>query len=262
MPNQIEIVVVSVFGSKSLPKLEHNLNELGLQCSILPATTPQSPEFVLPAEINLSPVEVATSISHQRARAFALEMGCDWAIILEDDARILDGFKDIASLIEEIENRFGRDSELAVHLYPEQFGLLRSKFGESFYRVVSLPDCAVGYAMNRKALAASAAVQGIEFEVADWHSEIRKFTWLAPKASMVIHPDVCDIKVRSLTSDPRNKRIKARSFMEKLVAYPFAKILILRIEWPHSQRYGYNSISSEKLRTRVFGTLKINKGNE
>lgn len=262
MPDEIEIVVVSVFGSKSLPKLEHNLHELGLKHFVIQATTPQSAEFVLPAEISLSPVEVATSISHQRARTFALELGCKWAIILEDDAQILDVFGDIASLIGDIESQFGPDSELAVHLYPEQFGLLKSRFGESFYRVLSLPDCAVGYAMNRKALAASVAIQRIEFEVADWHSEIRKFTWLAPKASLVIHPDVGDIKVRSLTSDPRNKRIRARSLMQKLVAYPFARILLLRINWPHSHRYGYNSISSEKLRTRVFGNQKFDKGNE
>jgi hypothetical protein len=261
MPGEIEIVVISVLGSKSLPRLECALNELCLNYSVLLATTPQSPGFILTSDIKLSPIEIATSISHQRARAFALEQGCRWVIILEDDAQILEGFKKIGSLLKKIEEHFGSESKLAVHLYPEQFGLLRSKPGEMFYRVLSLPDCAVGYAMNKKALIASASISLIECEVADWHTEIRKLTWLTPKASMVIHPDVSDLKVRSLTSDPRNNRIRTRSFKQKLLSYPIIKILLLRIMWPFSDRYGHNPISNEKLRTRVFRTYKIAKRN-
>lgn len=257
MPDKIEVVIISVEGSESLPKLEKTLQKLRFNYSVLLATTPENLELKTSTTISLSPVEIATAISHQRARAFVLEQGCEWAIILEDDAQILDDFIDIQFLIENIEAYFGRESKLAIHLYPEQFGILRSNSREPFFRVISLPDCAVGYAMNKNALNASIFIQGIENEVADWHSEIRKLTWLAPKASLVLHPDLGNSKIRSLTTNPRNNRVMARSFLEKLIMYPYLKMFVLRINFPCLRKYGCNPISSEKLRTKTLSTYKI-----
>jgi len=257
MPDKIEVVVISVAGSESLPMLERTLEKLRFKYTVLLATTPENSEFKTSATINLSPVEIATAISHQRARTFVLEQGCEWAIILEDDAQILGDFVNVQSLVENIEAHFGQESKLAIHLFPEQFGILRSNSRESFFRVLSLPDCAVGYAMNKHALNASISIQGIENEVADWHSEIRKLTWLAPKASLVCHPDLGNSKFRSLTTNPRNNRVMSRSLLEKLITYPYLKMFILRITLPCLRSYGCNPISSEKLRTKILSTCKI-----
>jgi hypothetical protein len=257
MLGKIEIVVISVEGSKCLPDLKKSLEKIGVKARVLSATTPASSDFISLENIKLSPVEIATSISHQRARKFALEIGCEWAVILEDDAQIIDGFENIETLIEQIEMNLGLESALAVHLYPEQFGILTSNSKESFYRILSLPDCAVGYAMNKLALRATMSIQGIENEVADWHKEIRKISWFAPKSSLVTHPDVSNSNIRSLTSDPRKNRVNQRTLIEKIASYPILKMFLLRFFMPYSSSYGQNPISSEKLRTKVFKTYRI-----
>jgi len=262
MPNKIEIVVISVAGSESLPKLENDLDRIRIPFRILLATTPQSSDFVSNGDEKLSPIEIATSISHQRARKLAFDLGCEWAIILEDDAEILNGFVNIPNLIAKIDFNFKHVSELAIHLYPEQFGILKSNLNEPYLRILSLPDCAVAYAMNKNALKASLEIQGIESEVADWHPAMRKFSWFAPNASLVRHPDVRDPSVRSLTAGPRNDRINARSVIDKMLSYPMMKIFFLRIILRYSKSYGNNPISKEKLRTRILASHKIGlRGN-
>ena len=244
-----------------MPVLEQSLEKIGFKARVLSATTPESSDFISLENIKLSPVEIATSISHQRARKFALELGCEWAIILEDDAQIIGGFENIETLIKQIEMTLGHESALAVHLYPEQFGILKSNSKESFFRVLSVPDCAVGYAMNKNALRATMSIQGIETEVADWHRELRKFSWFAPKSSLVIHPDVRKSNIRSLTRDPRNHRVNQRTLIKRLASYPILKMFFLRFPLPYSSSYGHNPISSEKLRTKVFGTCRIRSRN-
>ena len=252
MRADIEVVVISVYGSESLPKIQNVLSEIGYKTRVLVATTPESSDFILSDSATLSTVEIATSISHQRARKFALDLGCEWVIILEDDAQIADGFDDIETLIGEIERDNGRNSKLAVHLYPEQFGILKINSNKPYLRVLSVPDCAVGYAMNRHAMRATMSIKGIDQEVADWHPEIRKFSWFAPKFSLVTHPDVKDSKVRSLTSNPRQNRLRQSSFIEKLIKYPYLKMFLIRFPFPYASPYGSNPISSEKLRTKAF----------
>ena len=127
--------------------------------------------------------ELAASLSHQVARNFSIVFELDWVLFLEDDAILNDNFLTVLSNLIEC-NNFA-EKELAFHLFPEQFGLLKATH-DKLFSIIILPDYAVGYLMNLEAIKFTVGFTHIvQNFLADWPKFIKKISWFAPYESMM-----------------------------------------------------------------------------
>jgi GR25 family glycosyltransferase involved in LPS biosynthesis len=199
----------------------------------------------------LTCIEVAISYSHIRARETALRHNVDIAIILEEDAQLGLAFSQTLknSLIPKLVAR----EPIGIHLFPEQFGILRKQNTEELYKIIKIPDYAVGYALNSHALRVFS--DGIELQkkqIADWPKLARKIFWYAPKISLVIHPNNYQGPKMSLAEKSRQKRRLNQRLISKLRIRINLGFLFYLYFKNIGRPYGDNPISSEKLRSYVI----------
>ena len=204
----------------------------------------------------LSCVEVATSLSHQRARNLASARKCNWSLFLEDDSIVQSSISFLPDLILEIESFGSGEQPVGIHLFPEQFGILR-KHTRSLLNVVALPDYAVGYVLNAKALRESEKLaEKIHLSVADWPKGMDQIHWYAPTRSLITHPNLDNHPSQSQIEELRRLRASQSSFSYRFVNYPLLRILVLRLGSLLGMKYGKNWIASERIRSVVL----LNRG--
>jgi hypothetical protein len=160
-------------------------------------------------------------------------------------------------LLDSFRNRFTYSSiPTALHCFPEQFGILVGRKGSEFLRCLRVPDYAVTYVLNQK------AIQDLSFareyrvpEIADWPKYMRKIRWLAPQDSMVAHSATGSFVKEARSQRQRNK--KDVSLYMKLNSA--LQLSIFYFTGMFARKYGNSDIASENLRSYVIGGLNVFK---
>lgn len=250
MSRSLSCQVIAIPGRRDFSCLKNELLSNRLNFDIIEALTPANLEKQDRDFSELSDVEIATALSHHKARLFALDKNCDWNLFLEDDAILRKGFSEkLFSFLDKLEENIDFELPVGVHLFPEQFGILEARTG--FYKILSLPDCAVGYILNQKALRMSSHVVNIQKDVADWPNIFSNFVWFTPTASLVIHPDISISTNLSDTFLPRQLRTRHLNLVTKILNYPFRKMFCIKVLLIFADSFGCNYVSSERIRTRI-----------
>lgn len=251
------IFVLSVPGTRDTSNLINSIQSLlhitpAVVDSVTPASLPCKgvhPQDPRRHENGLSCIEIATSISHHRARNLAFSLGHRWALFIEDDGIPQLAIADLPNLISAVERVATCDKPTGIHLFPEQFGILRQRNHE-FLDVLSLPDYAVGYILNESALhLAEKLAPTIHLSVADWPKGITAINWFAPTQSFIIHPNLDNYPSQSQIEEQRRFRATHASFAHQFLQYPFFRILVLRSARLLGLTYGKSWIGSEKIRS-------------
>jgi hypothetical protein len=194
-------------------------------------------------------VEFAISRSHEAARALALSEECDWAIFLEEDFMAGREFQNLNSYLGILE-KSKSNTAIGIHLFPEQFGILAACSKVPFLRILALPDFAVGYILNKPALMqCSNRLNAKRIEIADWPKYMRDLLWLAPKKSIVLHPDVSDNANKSSTLAARVQRRDSLGFLMKIKDKRNYLLPLLTLGRLLKMQYGDSTISSERIRS-------------
>jgi hypothetical protein len=197
----------------------------------------------------ISCVEFAISRSHESARALALSENCEWAIFLEEDFISGEEIQNLNSYLG-ILDKLITDTPIGVHLFPEQFGILASCRRFPFLRVLAMPDFAVGYILNKAALIqCSNQLDFKKFEIADWPRYMRDLIWLAPKKSIVLHPDISENAGKSSTLTARVQRMDSLGFLTKIKNSRNYLLFVLFLGRLVNIQYGNSPISSERIRS-------------
>jgi hypothetical protein len=202
----------------------------------------------------LSCVEFAISEGHRKMRNIARNYDFRAYLFLEDDALPHCSIKSLSNLINDMDTLSGSSKEYAIHLFPEQNGLLAMRSIRNIIRVYLLPDYAVSYVFSKKTL------KGIEVQdhlisnsVADWPKYIRKLNWYSPGQSFFIHPDVRELTTRSTTKIDRKNRQATQTFTQKYLN-PYSYLTVfLPLFRSIGREYGINQIESSKLRSACIG---------
>lgn len=240
--------------SSSVARLANDIRKyISQDIHILPAVTPdsefwQNGEFGLVNSFQLSRVEQAISVSHHEARRFSLLQNWAWSLILEEDAVL---FEDPHLLRKTIDffcsSRF-ESRPTALHLFPEQNGVLLKFRNLEFYRVAWLPDYAVGYILSQAAIKLSVAqFDKSKLQVADWPTFMRKLEWWAPASSLIIHPIVSEEV--SATQKVRMLNQSKMRLVNKISDPGYWVGFILQISNKVCRHYGNHPILSESLRS-------------
>lgn len=196
--------------------------------------------------------EFAASLSHQVARNYSIVFELDWVLFLEDDAILSDNFFTV--LDDLIKSRDFTEKEMAFHLFPEQFGLLKTSYNKLF-SVIILPDYAVGYLMNLEAIKFSIGFTHIvQNFLADWPKFIKKISWFAPSESIIIHPTLDYRYNDKISSIEKFRQLKHDSYSlyDKLFSREMLRKILLIFLKPFTKAYGSSSIKAPALRTRYF----------
>jgi len=205
----------------------------------------------------LSCVEFAVAEGHRRMRNEARNSHFDLNLFLEDDAILNCTLGELDSLFH-IFSEFEKDKDGAcLHLFPEQNGLLVETFEPTLLKVLLVPDYAVAYVLNMRALNLTARFDSkASVEVADWPKYLRRLKWYASSHSFVTHPDIRAANVRSLTQSQRNNRHGSKTWMNKYLdinSYRGPFLTILRL---FGMALGHQPIEAEKLRSAVVNFHK------
>ena len=196
--------------------------------------------------------EFAASLSHQAARNFSVVFELDWVLFLEDDAILDDNFFTTLGNLIELSKFVER--EVAFHLFPEQFGLLKTT-DDKLFSIMILPDYAVGYLMNLKAIKFSVRYTHLAQNfLADWPNYIKKIDWFAPYESMIRHPKLDYNYTDKISSIEKFRQLKydSYSFHDKLLSRGMLRKMLLMFLKPFTKVYGNSSIKAPLLRTRYF----------
>lgn len=199
----------------------------------------------------LTCIEVAISYSHIRARETALSHNVDIAIILEEDAQL--GVEFLQILKNSLIPKLVSSEPIGIHLFPEQFGILRKQKSEELYKILKIPDFAVGYVLNSYALRVlSGEIEIQKKQIADWPKLARRIFWYAPKISLVIHPNNYKGPTVSLAEKSRQNRRLNQHPLSKLRNQVNLGFLFYLFFKNIGRPYGKNPISSEKLRSYII----------
>jgi GR25 family glycosyltransferase involved in LPS biosynthesis len=200
---------------------------------------------------SMSCSEVAAAISHHRARAIALAKGWNAVLILEDDA-VLKDRSELFAILNRIHEM--NHAPVLLHLFPEQYGIMKNRGNHNFfYDVIKIPDYAVSYILNEKAL-----VEIIKFaptvnrDLADWPADINRLQVLASKTSVFIHPVNGENQRTSSIWLSRTKVLAGRKGINRFRLIELYRVMIYKFVALFSRKYGTNKIISENLRSLIL----------
>jgi S-adenosylmethionine/arginine decarboxylase-like enzyme len=254
--SKIGVVIIALDSlSPRISLLVSELRTRGLDdVHVLPAVTPrevanfQSNSADGSLIANISPIEQAISHSHHQARIFAKQNGWGWALILEEDAVVIGTPDSLNLMIQEIENLQTNSSHIAIHLFPEQHGLLGHSTANNLCKIYWVPDYAVGYLLNSEALQKSTELFSTQkTQVADWPDFMRSLEWWAPNRSWVCHPLVSE--EISATQKSRKSIQLSISLVRKMVSRGYWIGFVLPFFSKIFHVYGANEIPDENLRS-------------
>ena len=251
----LSVVFISVPGQRDCKSLIASVS------AILPVVVQRLDASLPSGALNLSNskgfaisgIESAISESHHRAREISFKLGCDWALILEDDAVATLELQNLPELLHVLGSCFDLETPIGIHLAPEQFGIMIRKKSEVFLRNIRLADCAVAYILNRPALQSCLDAGAPIMEVADWPKALRRFQWISPLKPMFAHPHISNVEVTSSSFAPRLFRSQSKSLVRKLIEYPYHIMFTFKVASWLGSNYGNGYVQSEKIRSKVIG---------
>jgi hypothetical protein len=176
----------------------------------------------------------------------------DWILIFEDDVIQYAVESEILELLDALDHTLGTHTPNAVHFCPEQFGILTSTRKRDFYSTIILADCAVAYALNRRALEDSDRLSFSMNEVADWPKSLRTLNWYSPKNAFFGHPDISDPNIRSLSKNERGLRRTRISAWSMVLEKRTYKTLLFLFLSRFGKIYGKGYVADSRFRSRVI----------
>ena len=248
-------VVITTKSTAESTTLSNSLNRAGIEKVVfLSATLEKDIVDDSPTtKKQLTRIERAISMSHHRARLYGRQQCWDWILILEEDAIIDEDM--LLPVLVKFSNSIQLNTAFVLHLFPESFGFGFRRVCNDFIEMKRVPDCAVGYFMNKSSIVSSTASKSaasILHQVADWPREMKTFSWWAFDASVVKHPDIYSEDLQSSTTLARNERISHKSFFAKLRFLPLLFMMFSLIPGNRRLRYGSSPIPRETFRTIVI----------
>jgi hypothetical protein len=201
----------------------------------------------------LTCIEFAVAEGHRMARNIARKNTGSVYLFLEDDAIPNVDSSEFNIVLEEFNKAASLYQVPALHLFPEQNGILKSLKKSHLCKVYHLPDYALAYALTEVSLATTSNHDiDKSSSVADWPPHIRKLNWLSTKDSMFIHPDIHLVDASSSTRDSRIARMNKESQLQK--ALNPRSYLRLLLPFLRHWRLGIGSspIETESLRSVLF----------
>lgn len=245
--------VCIVIALDKFPKSQSSFN-LSLSSEkliVLKASTPASLQDLGLAESkNISQIEMAISLSHQRARNAGLTVDAEWVLILEEDAIPLVIEETITNFLNNLDLTLGSAKPKAVHFAPEQFGILFGRKSKEYYNNIMLADCAVAYALNKSALARISALSDFTSEVADWPKVLKKIRWYSPKSPFFAHPNL-DEEGLSASTSVRTARLLGRNVWHRLFSKKTLKTALFLGLAKFGDSYGIGYVVNERYRSKV-----------
>lgn len=196
---------------------------------------------------NFSCSQLAAATSHQISRIFAASLNFKYFVFLEDDAEI-PSEEDFISFLQVLQDRTDLERNIAIHLFPSQFGILRKCQKNDFLKIVKLPDYAVGYILSTTSLNIINFFSATNLiGVADWPQAFKKLYWYAPKSSIVTHPAQKNISYKSkIQKDKKVLQSMKIANLSDVFNFLFFKIFSLFPVFDSIE------IQSERLRSRVI----------
>jgi hypothetical protein len=258
--SEIGVIIISLPNKRNPITLLRSLSGIPIkEIRILEATTPINLmcRGIVEAHVHvgnqrsMSCSEVAAAISHHRARAIALAEDWDSVLILEDDA-VLDNRFELVKILTRMHELV--QAPVLIHLFPEQFGIMKNRGNhEYFYDVMKIPDYAVSYILNRRALQKIVGIAPVvSRDLADWPIGIKQLQLIAPKSSIFIHPINDENQKSSSIWLVRKKILAARKRVDRYRILEIYRFLIYKFVALFTSRYGSNTIASENLRSLIL----------
>ena len=168
-------------------------------------------------------------------------------LVLEEDSTPCHKLDELVPLLKSIEELPGK---IAVHLFPEQYGILEKTRIASLYRILSMPDYANSYLLNKSA---------IEFlkhsdldksdSIADWPRAYLELDWFASKKSFFLHEknEVPSLNFKNRAISRQNSNPKMRQQFRNIL-----KFLIFKFAQLVGEPYGQNQIETSFLRSSLL----------
>lgn len=251
---ELSIFIISLPHSSKGQYLESQLRRIyglkpfrleGVTPNDLPCASTQMDHFHQGKIRLLSCVEVATALSHQRAREFAYRNGSDWNLILEDDSELI---TEKSYLLSEIIKDLSPDISNFVHLFPEQNGLLAKSSKANLLKIVKVPDYANAYLLNRCALSVILPkAKNSHTYLADWPRMPRQLNKWASAYSVFRHPTE-EESPSSITESRFRLQGNARNFR----IFFLLKQTVFKHVSKFLTSYGDQPIKNEQLRTVIL----------
>jgi GR25 family glycosyltransferase involved in LPS biosynthesis len=203
----------------------------------------------------LTCIEAAISISHSNARNFLLESNSFWGAIFEEDIGFTQEFREFPQMIDSLTTKTSK-TKIGFHLIPRQFGIMMKIKSSNLLRVLMLPDCAAGYALNRPALEYISRKEAKHLFLADWPPYFRRIKWFTFKKNLVTHPDLRDLQNFTSTLSEREKRQSARRF-SKYVSRDAIRFILLKCMQKIGRNYDDSPLLNEDLRSVIVRMFKV-----
>lgn len=202
------------------------------------------------ARSKISCVEFAVAEGHRKMRILARQTSCETFLFLEDDAIVNCSPELLLDLHNQLLSNKGMYSTPAIHLFPEQNGLLIETKFPSLKKIVAIPDYAVSYLMSFEALESiSKDDSNVASQIADWPNYVKKLNWFATEKSYFIHPDTRIEGSRSTTKMHRGFRQQNQTIREKFFNPRSYMVLILPMLALIGRQVGQSPIEAENLRS-------------
>ena len=266
MSTKIGVVIIALDSlSPRVSLLVSELRTRGLEdVLVLPAVTPREVANLQTDSVDgsliakVSPIEQAISHSHNQARILAKQRGWGWALILEEDAVVIGNRDSLNLMIQEVENLQTNSRPIAIHLFPEQHGLLGNSTANNLCKIYWVPDYAVGYLLNCEALQKSIELFSTQkIQVADWPDFMRSLEWWAPNRSWVCHPLVSE-EISATQKSRKNVQLSV-SLARKLVSRGYWIGFVLPFLSRFFHVYGTYEIPDENLRSVLVTNPRLRR---
>jgi GR25 family glycosyltransferase involved in LPS biosynthesis len=251
----LKVYIINVSEYRDAFKLVESLNSIGLyNIEVVNAITPKNLpcRFELSDHVHRSKVrqlscrEVAVSISHQIIKEKIVSDGAQWALILEDDAILIDNPKNLI-IFESLASQ--TSSPAIISLFAEQYGIFYPSKEDFIYKTIKKPDYAIAYLINLKACVFFLEHSNvIHTHFADWPSFIPNKMFKAVFPSIFVHPaQLNESAVQKERSIAALKKMTYRSIIRRrffrIVFEMFSLI---------GKKEGDSKIDSDKLRSSVL----------
>jgi len=201
--------------------------------------------------------EWGCSMAHLRAQTLALSMSCEWALFLEDDARLSDHFtEDLRNLVSLLP--LSKKDPLGIHCFSSasKLGLSSNPVSLEFLDA-SPPLGAVGYFLNLASLKLATRSQHRDHPVgkADFPAWAQQVAWARANPAIVFHEEdrISLVGPRQLASRHRGILFKLVHAATRIVLFLIPVIKIRnRLSW----ELDFIFSRSDEVRLKLLGDGK------
>ena len=198
----------------------------------------------------LSCREVAVSISHQIVREKIVSDNFEWALVLEDDAILINNSPSLKIFKSLTKYTF---LPTILSLFAEQYGVFYPSEEKFIYNTIKKPDYALAYLINLRAcIFMLENSKGVHLSPADWPCFIPNKMFKAISPSIFLHPIELS---KSIVEEDRIIALTKKMTFKTIFCQKFIRI-IFEIFSLFGRKIGVSQINSPKLRSVIIRGVK------